>query len=133
MTPATAAFVHEQQEWLDAFLIRVRQEEAEYRARGPQRNLELEAQARRTAAYIVKCRARVYRQRPMLLERLAPHLCCANGDRLIAWGEHLLGYERAHPQRWFGFGGEVRSINAKACILLGRYQRMFEDRERRAA
>lgn len=133
MTPATAAFVREQQEWLDAFLVRVRQEEAEYRARGPQRNPELEAQARRIAAYIVKCRARVYRQRPMLLEILGPHLCCANGDRLITWGEHLLERESAHPQRWFGFGGEVRSINAKACRLLGRYRRRFEDRQRRAA
>lgn len=133
MTPATAAFIREQQEWLHSFLARVAQEEAEYRAGATRRNLELEAQARLTAAFLVKCRARRYQKRPIELEAVGPHLCCANGTRLIAWGEHLLEFEHPHPQRWFGFGGEVKAVNAKACILLGRYRRRFEDRVREAA
>lgn len=93
----------------------------------------IQRQAKRTVGFFIKCRVREYRRRPMMLEVLSPHLSCANGVRLIAWGEHLLERERLMPQRWFGFGGEVRSINARAVILLGRFYRRFEDRLRRVA
>jgi hypothetical protein len=80
----------------------------------------LAAQARRTAAHMVKCRARDYAQRPMALEILYPGLAAARPATLIAIAEHLLEIERKNPRRWFGFGGEVKALNAKAALLLGR-------------
>jgi hypothetical protein len=80
----------------------------------------LAAQARRTAAHMVKCRARDYARRPMTLEILYPGLAAARPDTLIAVAEHLLDIERKNPRRWFGFGGEVKALNAKAALLLGR-------------
>jgi hypothetical protein len=78
------------------------------------------AQARRTAAYMVKCRARDYARRPMQLEVLHPGLAAAKPETLIAVAEYLLETERENPRRWFGFGGEVKALNAKAALLLGR-------------
>jgi hypothetical protein len=80
----------------------------------------LAAQARRTAAHMVKCRARDYARRPMALEILYPGLAAATPETLIAVAEHLLDVERKNPRRWFGFGGEVKALNAKAALLLGR-------------
>ncbi|HLH11856.1 MAG TPA: hypothetical protein VKV77_08260 [Methylovirgula sp.] len=86
------------------------------------------AQARRTAAHMVKCRARDYARRPMTLENLYPGLAAARPDVMIAIAEHLLESERANPRRWFGFGGEVGALNAKAVQLLGRALRRIEAR-----
>jgi hypothetical protein len=80
----------------------------------------LRAQARRTAAYLVKARARDYARRPMLMEILYPGLAAADPAALIAVAEHLLRRERQNPRRWFGFGGEISALNAKAALLLGR-------------
>ncbi len=80
----------------------------------------LRAQARRTAAYLVKRRARDYARRPMQLEILYPGLAAAAPATLIAVATHLLENERKNPRRWFGFGGEVSALNAKAALLLGR-------------
>lgn len=80
----------------------------------------LRAQARRTAAYLVKARAREYARRPMLMEILSTGLAVAEPAVLIAVAEHLLGRERQNPRRWFGFGGEVCALNARAALLLGR-------------
>jgi hypothetical protein len=82
------------------------------------------AQARRIAAHLVKCRARDYARRPMRLETLYPGLAAARPEALIAVAEHLLEIERLNPRRWFGFGGEVKALNAKAALLLGRALRM---------
>jgi hypothetical protein len=81
------------------------------------------AQARRTVAHMVKCRARDYARRPMALEALYPGLGAARPEALIAVAEHLLEIERKNPCRWFGFGGEVKALNAKAALLLGRVLR----------
>lgn len=86
------------------------------------------AQARRTAAHMVKCRARDYARRPMWLEALYPGLAAARPQALIAVAEHLLEIERKNPRRWFGFGGEVKALNAKAALLLGRALRRAEQR-----
>jgi len=80
----------------------------------------LDAQARRTAAHMVKCRARDYARRPMALENLYPGLAAARPETLVAVAEHLLEVERKNPRRWFGFGGEIKALNAKAALLLGR-------------
>jgi hypothetical protein len=42
---------------------------------------------------------------------------------MIAVAEHLLSRARHDPQRWFGFGGEVTALNAKAALILGRVLR----------
>ena len=57
---------------------------------------------------------------PMALETLYPGLAVARPETLIAVAEHLLEIERKNPRRWFGFGGEVKALNAKAALLLGR-------------
>jgi len=80
----------------------------------------LAAQARRSAAVVLKRRARSYAKAPMALETLYPGLATACPQTMIAIAEHLLETERRAPQRWFGFGGEVKALNAKAALLLGR-------------
>ncbi len=50
----------------------------------------LHAQARRTAAYMLKRRARDYARRPMQLEILFPGLAAAAPDILIAVAAYLL-------------------------------------------
>lgn len=80
----------------------------------------IRAQARRTAAHLVKSRARDYARRPMQLEILYPGLATAEPQVLVAVATHLLARERDKAQRWFGFGGEIGGINARAALLLGR-------------
>ncbi len=80
----------------------------------------LHAQARRTVAFMLKRRARDYARRPMQLEILYPGLAAAPPDVLIAVAAHLLKNERENPRRWFGFGGEISTLNVKAAMLLGR-------------
>ncbi len=88
----------------------------------------LHAQARRTAAYMLKRRARDYARQPMQLEILYPGLAVATPDVLIAVAAHLLKNERKNPRRWFGFGGEIGALNAKAAMLLGRTLRLHTPR-----
>lgn len=76
--------------------------------------------ARRAVAHLIKTRARHYARRPMTLETLYPGLAYASPDALIAIATHLVERERVSPRRWFGFGGEVNLINARAAALLGR-------------
>ncbi len=78
------------------------------------------AQARRSAAHVIKQRARAFALRPIELETLYPGLAVATPGKLIAIAEHLLERARTGRQRWFGFGGEVTALNAKAALLYGR-------------
>ena len=80
----------------------------------------LRAQARRCVAHQTKRLARDFAKRPMRLESLYPGLAAAKPATVIAIAEHLLEKERRAPQRWFGFGGEVKALNAKAALLYGR-------------
>jgi hypothetical protein len=87
----------------------------------PQETIDaIRAQARRTAVHQVKGRARFYARRPMALDNLYPGLAAVRPETLIAVAQHLLETEWANPRRWFGFGGEVTALNAKAALLLGR-------------
>ncbi|MGP0057859.1 MAG: hypothetical protein ACLPID_01020 [Beijerinckiaceae bacterium] len=88
----------------------------------------IRAQARRSAVHMVKCRARDFARRPFDLESLHPGLAVAQPNVLIAIAEHLLAIAAQDPQRWFGFGGEVKPLNAKAALLLGRLLRRHEAR-----
>jgi hypothetical protein len=80
-------------------------------------------QARRSAIHMLKCRVRDFARRPFELENLYPGLAAAPPDVMIAVAEHLLLRARRDPQRWFGFGGEVTALNAKAALVLGRVLR----------
>ena len=84
------------------------------------------AAARRSAAHTVKARARRYGLQPQALDALFPGLGSAPPATLVAVAEHLVDRERASPRRWFGFGGEVTLINARAALLLGRVLRRRE-------
>ncbi|MGO9685410.1 MAG: hypothetical protein ACLPTZ_23025 [Beijerinckiaceae bacterium] len=86
----------------------------------------IRAQARRSAVHMVKCRARDFARRPFDLENLYPGLAAARPKLLIAIAEHLLVTAAQDPQRWFGFGGEVKALNAKSALLLGRLLRRRE-------
>jgi N6-adenosine-specific RNA methylase IME4 len=88
----------------------------------------IRAQARRSAVHMLKRRARDYSRRPLELENLYPGLAAASADLTIAIAEHLLARQAQLPQRWFGFGGEVKQLNAKAALLLGRYRRRHDHR-----
>ncbi len=78
------------------------------------------AAAHRAACHLVKTRARHYARRPMMLETLHPGLSTAPARTLVAIAEHLVDREARSPRRWFGFGGEVNLVNARAALLLGR-------------
>ncbi len=79
--------------------------------------------ARSAVAALVKRRARALARDPASLDHVLPGLSCALPETLIAVARQSLDAERRNPQRWFGFGGEVRALNAKALLLLGRARR----------
>ena len=83
----------------------------------------LHAQAKRTAISLVKLRARAYARRPLTLENSLPGLTTAEPETMIAFAKQLIEAERGKPRRWFGFGGEVPLLNAKAVLLLARARR----------
>src|ERR1700730_11454030 len=91
----------------------------------------LRANATRTAVDIIKVRARAYAKRPMTLESVSPGLSAAAPETKIAVAKHLIAAERNAPRRWFGFGGEVPILNAKAVLLCARALRRDEARRAR--
>ncbi|MGA7384189.1 MAG: hypothetical protein WBW81_05715 [Methylocella sp.] len=91
----------------------------------------LRAQATRTAVDLIKDRARAYAKRPMTLENVFPGLSAAAPETIIAVAKRLLAAERKAPRRWFGFGGEVPILNAKAVLLSARALRRDEGRRAR--
>ena len=91
----------------------------------------LRAQATRTAIDLIKDRARAYAKRPMTLENVFPGLSAAAPETIIAVAKHLIAAERNVARRWFGFGGEVPLLNAKAVLLSARAFRRDEGRRAR--
>lgn len=83
----------------------------------------LDSVARAAIAALVKHRARALARDPAALDSILPGLSGARPEAMIAVARHMLEIERAVPQRWFGFGGEVRALNAKALLLLARARR----------
>lgn len=81
------------------------------------------ALAIRAVIRMIKHRARGYAQHPMALETITPGLAAAAPDTLEAVARQLIERERVTPRRWFGFGGEVPLLNAKALLLLARVRR----------
>ncbi len=88
------------------------------------------AQATRTAVDLIEDRARAYAKRPMTLETVFSGLSAAAPEAIIAVAKHLIAAERNAPRRWFGFGGELQILNAKAVLLSARALR--RDKGRRA-
>jgi hypothetical protein len=79
--------------------------------------------AKCAVARIVKARARDFAGRPILLETLVPGLATAKPETMIEVGDHLLENVATDRNRWFGFGGEISALNARALRLLGRVLR----------
>ena len=77
------------------------------------------AAARRATCHLVKTRARQYARRPLTLEALFPGLSTAPPRTLVAIAAHLVEREARSPRRWFGFGGEVNLVNARARAFAG--------------
>jgi len=90
----------------------------------------LRAQATRTAIFLIKHRARAYAKRPMTLENVFPGLAAAAPETMVAAAKHLIETERQAPRRWFGCGGEVPILNAKAVLLVARARRRAAKRQR---
>ncbi len=84
------------------------------------------AAAATAVAQGIKGRARRYARWPMALDTLHPGLGSASPDTLVAVAAHLVEREEKSPRRWFGFGGEVCLLNARAALLLGRAWRRRE-------
>ena len=84
----------------------------------------LHAQAIRTAIFLIKNRARAYANRPLTLENVIPGLAAAAPETMVAMAKHLIDEETQAPRRWFGFGGEVPLLNAKAVLLYARLLRL---------
>jgi len=80
----------------------------------------LRAQAARTAAKLIKIRARTYANGPMALETLLLGFWAAAPGKLAAAAQLHFAAERNLPCRWFGAGGEIPLVNAKSALLLGR-------------
>ncbi len=81
------------------------------------------SQAHLTSLHLIKHRARTYAERPLDLDAIAPGLSGAAPETLISFAADLLCVETATSRRWFGFGGEVALLNARALMLLGRTRR----------
>jgi hypothetical protein len=94
---------------------------------------EFRSQAHRVAASLTKLRARAYARHPERLDIICRDLSKASPDDMIAFAARLLCRERKAPRRWFGFGGEVQALNARAIFLLGRARRRGAFAERRTA
>ena len=86
----------------------------------PTFDADLATVARRTVASTIKARARRYARHPQALDALFPGLASVTPVTLIAVAEHLVERESHSPRRWFGFGGDVSLLNARAALLLGR-------------
>jgi hypothetical protein len=80
----------------------------------------LRAQATRTAVDLIKDLARAYAKRPTTLENVFPGLSAAAPETIIGVAKHLIAAEKNAPRRWFGLGGEVPILNAKAALLSAR-------------
>lgn len=89
---------------------------------------DLDAITRAAVAALVKRRARALARNPATLDTILPGLSGTGPDTMIEIARRLLDRERQKPQRWFGFGGEVRALNAKAMLLLGRARRLARAR-----
>lgn len=87
----------------------------------------LASQARRTAALLIKRRARDYLAHPRMLEILASGLSMASGAAMIATAQELLTAERATRRRFAGLFAEPPAINYRAVWLLGRAMRRREN------
>jgi hypothetical protein len=87
----------------------------------------LHARARRTAAYMLKPRARLCASADAIGDSLSGARRSRAGclDRRRGY---LLENERKNPRRWFGLGGEIGALNAKAALLLGRTLRRHRPR-----
>jgi hypothetical protein len=94
---------------------------------------EMQAGARRSAALILKAAARKYLRNPLLLDILHDGLSMAAPAELIETGHHLVARERMIARRYFGFGGLVPAVNARAVILVGRWKRLADRAMRVAA
>ena len=94
-------------------------------------SIGLAAPATRAACHMVKMRARAFALRPQALDALQVGLSLASPETLVAVAEHLVEREARSPRRWFGFGGEVNLVSARAALLLGRAQRRAGRRDRR--
>ena len=82
---------------------------------------------------MIKRRARAYARRPLDLDTDCVRPSGASPEALIAAGAALLRAEATAPPRWFGFGGEVGALNARALVLLGRARCGESGRTRQAA
>jgi hypothetical protein len=90
----------------------------------------LRAQARCTAVDLIKDRARAYAKRLTTLDDVFPGLSAVAPETIIGVAKHLIAAERNAPRRWFGFGGEVPILNAKAVLLSARARRRDAERAR---
>ena len=91
----------------------------------------LRVQATRTVVDLIKDRARDYAKRPITLENVSQGLSAAAPETIIAVAKHLIAVERNAPRRWFGFGGELPILNAKAILLSARALRRDDGRRGR--
>ena len=87
---------------------------------GTARSVLMASAGRHAACHMLKARARFYARRPAALDALHPGLASASPATLVAVATHLVERESLSPRRWFGFGGEVGLVNARAALLLGR-------------
>jgi hypothetical protein len=65
------------------------------------------------------------------VENVSKGLSAAAPETIIAVAKHLIAVERNAPCRWFGFGGEVPILIAKAVLLSARALRRDEGRRAR--
>jgi hypothetical protein len=68
----------------------------------------------------------------MTLENVFPGLAAATPETMVAVAKQLIETERQAPRRWFGCGGEVPILNAKAVLLLARARRRWAKQQRGA-
>ena len=92
----------------------------------------IETRARAVAIDNVKRRARHYALYPSSLESIAQGLSflrpCGLVNRLI-----IIIADELQVERYFGFGGEIRTINRQGAMLYARYSRFVFHKLRKVA
>jgi len=84
---------------------------------------ELCVRAKRLTIRLIKDRARAFAEHPLTLEVLCSGLATAGPQAMAEVARQLIDAEIRTPRRWFGFGGEIPILNAKAVALLARVRR----------
>jgi hypothetical protein len=88
----------------------------------------VQLQARKSGREAIKRRLHYYLAWPEGLEAIWPSLSWADSTKMLGIVDMLIEDERRTPRRFSGVGGDIKAINLRAVMMLGRLKR-FQERK----